>query len=69
MPIYEYQCRKCGHRFEHLARTFAEPPPKCPKGNARNPVKQFSTFSASAAGANAGSACPTGTCPTGTCSL
>jgi len=27
MPLYEYQCRKCGHRFERIQK-FTDPPPK-----------------------------------------
>ena len=27
MPIYEYACETCGHRFEKLMRMGAEPPP------------------------------------------
>ena len=31
MPIYEYLCTKCGHRFE-MIRKFSDPPvTKCPK--------------------------------------
>ncbi|TNE92900.1 MAG: zinc ribbon domain-containing protein [Deltaproteobacteria bacterium] len=30
MPIYEYACESCGHRFEKLVRLNAEPPP-CPE--------------------------------------
>ena len=31
MPLYEYQCRKCGHRFERI-RKFSDPPlRKCPE--------------------------------------
>ena len=31
MPLYEYQCRKCGHRFERI-RKFSDPPlKKCPE--------------------------------------
>jgi len=31
MPIYEYQCRKCGHRFEKIQK-FSDPHvKKCPK--------------------------------------
>jgi len=69
MPVYEYKCRKCGHSFDHLARTLSEPPPKCPKCAARNPVKQLSTFNASVSAGGSGASCSTGTCPTGTCSL
>lgn len=30
MPLYEYQCRKCGHRFEKIQK-FSDPPvKKCP---------------------------------------
>jgi putative FmdB family regulatory protein len=29
MPIYEYECRGCGHRFEAIVRTSG-PTPACP---------------------------------------
>ncbi len=29
MPIYEYQCRECGHRFEYLVLK-STPPAECP---------------------------------------
>lgn len=32
MPIYEYKCKKCGHRFEKLHQSFSEPRvKKCPE--------------------------------------
>ena len=31
MPLYEYQCRKCGHRFEKIESVSASPRKKCPK--------------------------------------
>ena len=31
MPLYEYQCQKCGHRFEKIKK-FSDPPEKkCPE--------------------------------------
>jgi len=27
MPLYEYQCKKCGHRFERIQK-FSDPPVK-----------------------------------------
>lgn len=31
MPLYEYQCKKCGHRFEKIQK-FSDPMvKKCPK--------------------------------------
>ena len=29
MPIYEYECRQCGHRFEYLVRS-STPAAECP---------------------------------------
>jgi putative FmdB family regulatory protein len=31
VPIYEYQCRKCGHKFELIQKFSDEPPKKCPQ--------------------------------------
>lgn len=31
MPIYEFECEKCGHQFERMQK-ISDPPPKvCPK--------------------------------------
>lgn len=36
MPIYEYQCTKCGHRFERMRGKFSDPPAKkCPECGGR----------------------------------
>ncbi len=31
MPTYEYECQKCGHRFEEFQKMSDEPIQKCPK--------------------------------------
>lgn len=31
MPTYEYECRKCGHRFEKFQRISEAPAKRCPK--------------------------------------
>lgn len=32
MPLYEYECKKCGHRFEKIVTKFSDPPETaCPK--------------------------------------
>jgi putative FmdB family regulatory protein len=67
MPIYEYKCKKCGHAFEHLARTLSDGAKKCPKCGAKNPHKEFSTFSASVS-EGSGTSCSMGSCSTPTCS-
>lgn len=31
MPLYEFQCPKCGHRFERIQKFSDRDPKKCPK--------------------------------------
>ena len=31
MPLYEYECKKCHHRFERIQNKFSDPAPACPK--------------------------------------
>jgi putative FmdB family regulatory protein len=31
MPLYEYQCKKCGHRFERIQKFSDKPIRKCPE--------------------------------------
>lgn len=31
MPLYEYRCNQCGHRFEKIQNFSAEPETVCPK--------------------------------------
>ena len=42
MPMYEYQCDKCGSRFEELGPHDA-PPPKCPWCGCRDTRRMVST--------------------------
>ena len=47
MPLYEYRCRDCGHRFEVLQRLGdGADGLACPSCGAGEPVRQFSTFAA-----------------------
>jgi putative FmdB family regulatory protein len=43
MPIYDYHCGKCGHRFETLVKP--DETPHCPACGAADPERQFA-FSA-----------------------
>ncbi|HEV2470099.1 MAG TPA: zinc ribbon domain-containing protein [Candidatus Sulfotelmatobacter sp.] len=38
MPLYEYQCKKCGHRFEKIQKFSDKPVKKCP--DCGGPVEQ-----------------------------
>jgi putative FmdB family regulatory protein len=31
VPLYEYECEKCGHRFEKIQKFSDEPIKECPK--------------------------------------
>ena len=61
MPLYEYACTDCGHRFEILQRLGEDAAGlKCPRCEAENLEKQFSTFASSSDGKSA--SVPAGAC-------
>jgi putative FmdB family regulatory protein len=45
MPIYEYQCEKCGHEFEREQKITDEPVKVCPKCRARKVKRLISLTS------------------------
>jgi putative FmdB family regulatory protein len=45
MPIHEYECRACGHRFEALVRSGVAP--SCPSCQAVDPERLLSLFAVS----------------------
>ena len=57
MPMYEFVCQGCRHRFEHLV--LGEEAPSCPACQGRALEKQFSAF---AVGSDAGEAKAPGSC-------
>jgi putative FmdB family regulatory protein len=44
MPLFEYQCKSCGRRFEKLVFGASTPSIACPACDSREVEKQFSTF-------------------------
>lgn len=46
MPIYEFRCRKCGHRFERMQKMSDPHPAACPKCKAKGTVEQLMSASA-----------------------
>ena len=61
MPLYEYQCKKCGSKFETLL-SFREldNPVKCPHCASEETNRLLSTFSASVGGSTGNSSCNPG---------
>lgn len=62
MPIYEYQCEKCGERFEKLVRFDAlSPQVKCPRCGSSRVHKAVSLCGMGKPGPASDSSCaPTG---------
>ncbi|HEY7389938.1 MAG TPA: zinc ribbon domain-containing protein [Bryobacteraceae bacterium] len=46
MPIYEYECRQCGHRFEYLVRSTT-PAAECPSCHRQDLTQLISLSSTS----------------------
>jgi len=66
MPIFEYKCKKCGHKKEFLERTGSSKKHTCENCGSNEMHRVFSTFSAGNSAKSGGSdSCPTGTCPLG----
>jgi len=68
MPIYEYECKKCRRRFEHLLKSARAVPDACPYCGGKKLEKLFSGFSVAmaqkAAQTPACASCPSaGGCP------
>jgi putative FmdB family regulatory protein len=66
MPLYEYECNRCGHRFEILV--YGKIRPICPNCQGEDLAKAFSTFAtATSSGTSKGDSCSMRT-PSGGCS-
>ncbi len=55
MPIFEYTCRRCNHRFETIVQSAREKI-ACPKCRSKTVDKQLSVFSSPATAKEAGPA-------------
>ena len=58
MPLYEYRCHACGHRFEVLQRIGEGAEGLvCPECGERDLEKQFSTFASAGGDQTTGPIC------------
>jgi len=68
MPIYTYECKDCGEKFDLLIGVTSEKTElKCRKCSSKNIQKTISSFSVGNSGnklGSSGSSCSTGSCPT-----
>ena len=65
MPIFEYQCKRCGHVTSFLEKAESERGHVCEECGSKATEKLLSTFAARAKPTSGlgSSNCPTGTCP------
>ncbi len=67
MPIYEYECKECKRRFEHLLKSARDLPEACPHCGKKSFEKVFSGFSVAmaqkASPASNCASCPSAGCP------
>lgn len=55
MPLYEYRCNTCGHRFEVLRRVGQDATGlACPECGRTEVQKEYSTFAGTVSGGGAG---------------
>ncbi|NLY91686.1 MAG: zinc ribbon domain-containing protein [Firmicutes bacterium] len=69
MPIYEFRCPECEHKFEELCKSSAEEVP-CPKCGSAKTARLFSPFGFAVAGGGhaSGSSSGCSSCGGGHCS-
>jgi putative FmdB family regulatory protein len=64
MPLYEYKCDQCGHKFEELVgSSVTDNSLTCPACGANTCRRQFSTFSSNLRRGSF-STCSSGSCST-----
>jgi putative FmdB family regulatory protein len=60
MPIFEYSCTKCGHRFEKFQKNATGLKPFCPECGSWETKKELSAFSSPTGSSTSGAACYSG---------
>lgn len=66
MPLYEYRCNDCDHRFEVLQRMSAGAEGlSCPACGEARVAKQFSTFAGTVASGSKSAGSPAPACGSG----
>ncbi|MBL8878974.1 MAG: zinc ribbon domain-containing protein [Phycisphaerales bacterium] len=73
MPLYDYECKGCGHEFEALMPSADSAPAQCPKCRKSQTERRVSLIAAPRSGSDARSAPRVGGCgrcgdPSGPCS-
>ena len=60
MPVYEYECQKCGQKFElRRSMTDNDDEIECPKCGEKHPKRVFSVFGTAFSGSSCAPTAPT----------
>lgn len=57
MPVYEYQCQRCGRVFERFTLVASADPGACPACGARDVRRKLSTFASKGHSTGSASSC------------
>ncbi|NMB16488.1 MAG: zinc ribbon domain-containing protein [Firmicutes bacterium] len=68
MPLYEFQCQNCHHKFEELCRGSDTAKVKCPHCGEKNVKRLLSTFGFGSAGSGQNPVSSCSGCAGGSCS-
>ena len=60
MPIYEYSCDNCGHKFDKLVSFSNRDQIECPECKSKETKKLMSAFASSGSGSSVASCGPAG---------
>ena len=68
MPVYEYQCKRCDHKFEKLVtREQRDNPGACPECNCARSRRLMSMFAGHSSGGSIGGRNSCGGCSRSSC--
>lgn len=60
MPIYDYKCAKCGHRFSQMASIDERKNVSCPQCQSKKVVQLITGCSINTGGCGSGTSAPAG---------
>jgi len=60
VPIFDFRCRQCGHKFDIIISYAEKDKVRCPECSATNPIQQLSSFNTARPGPGVSKPAPDG---------